>query len=149
MAQQLNFGCPIYHGNQNSDLGRCLQVRSSVVKVETSDTYERGVPKEKGLSDLRMGTMDRALKCKTCACAVVDCPGHFGHIELAKPLFHPGFAGTILKILRCVCFNCSKLLVDKVGSLICPPFTPSLTAGFEFDTNRLLCVVIFRDTTRV
>eukprot|EP00976_Prorocentrum_cordatum_P043520 880643-Prorocentrum_minimum.AAC.4 len=98
-------------------------VRMSVVKVETSDTYERGVPKEKGLSDLRMGTMDRSLKCKTCACAVVDCPGHFGHIELAKPLFHPGFAGTILKILRCVCFNCSKLLVDKVCTF--SPILPS------------------------
>ena len=64
---------------------------------------------------LRMGSMDRAFKCKTCAGSSTDCPGHFGHIELAKPVFHPGFACTVLKILRCVCFNCSKLLIDKVG----------------------------------
>lgn len=92
-----------------------MQVRMSVCKVETSETYERGVPKDKGLSDLRMGSMDRAFKCKTCAGSSTDCPGHFGHIELAKPVFHPGFACTVLKILRCVCFNCSKLLIDKVG----------------------------------
>eukprot|EP00239_Pterosperma_sp_CCMP1384_P006329 CAMPEP_0197853630 /NCGR_PEP_ID=MMETSP1438-20131217/23089_1 /TAXON_ID=1461541 /ORGANISM="Pterosperma sp., Strain CCMP1384" /LENGTH=138 /DNA_ID=CAMNT_0043468107 /DNA_START=148 /DNA_END=561 /DNA_ORIENTATION=+ len=88
-------------------------IRASVCKVETSDTYDRGVPKDKGLSDLRMGTMDRAFLCKTCGCSSQDCPGHFGHLELAKPVFHPGFANTTLKILRCVCFNCSRLLVDK------------------------------------
>jgi len=42
-----------------------------------------------------------------------DCPGHFGHIELAKPVFHIGFFNKTLRILRCVCYHCSKLLVDK------------------------------------
>jgi DNA-directed RNA polymerase II subunit RPB1 len=42
-----------------------------------------------------------------------DCPGHFGHIELAKPVFHVGFFNKTLRVLRCVCFYCSKLLVDK------------------------------------
>uniref|UniRef100_A0A8B9EN94 DNA-directed RNA polymerase subunit n=1 Tax=Anser cygnoides TaxID=8845 RepID=A0A8B9EN94_ANSCY len=43
---------------------------------------------------------------------MTECPGHFGHIELAKPVFHVGFLGKTMKILRCVCFFCSKLLVD-------------------------------------
>ena len=42
-----------------------------------------------------------------------DCPGHFGHIELAKPVYHIGFFNKTLRVLRCVCFYCSKLLVDK------------------------------------
>ena len=42
-----------------------------------------------------------------------DCPGHFGHIELARPVFHVGFFNKTLRILRCICFYCSKLLVDK------------------------------------
>ena len=45
---------------------------------------------------------------------MTDCPGHFGHIELAKPMYHIGFLPTVLKIMRCVCFHCSKLLVDEV-----------------------------------
>ena len=45
---------------------------------------------------------------------MTECPGHFGHIELAKPVFHVGFLGKTMKILRCVCFFCSKLLVDAV-----------------------------------
>ena len=46
---------------------------------------------------------------------MTECPGHFGHIELAKPVFHVGFVTKIMKVLRCVCFFCSKLLVDAVS----------------------------------
>jgi DNA-directed RNA polymerase beta' subunit len=40
-------------------------------------------------------------------------PGYFGHIELARPVFYIQYLSTILKILRCVCFKCSKLLISK------------------------------------
>lgn len=46
---------------------------------------------------------------------MTECPGHFGHIELAKPVFHVGFLVKTMKVLRCVCFFCSKLLVDSVS----------------------------------
>ena len=51
---------------------------------------------------------------------MAECPGHFGHIELAKPVFHVGFVNKIMKILRCVCFFCSKLLVDSVSNVSSP-----------------------------
>ncbi|KAK9843436.1 hypothetical protein WJX81_002541 [Elliptochloris bilobata] len=85
----------------------------SVAKIDTSTTYEKGRPKSGGLSDLRLGTMDRAFKCATDGANVQDCPGYFGHIELAKPMFHVGFIHTIIKVLRCVSYHCSKILVDK------------------------------------
>lgn len=65
-----------------------------------------------GLSDPRLGTMDRAVKCITDGCGVTDCPGYFGHIELAKPMFHIHFIKTIIKVLRCVSYHSSKLLID-------------------------------------
>jgi DNA-directed RNA polymerase II subunit RPB1 len=40
-------------------------------------------------------------------------PGYFGHIELARPVFYIQYLNTILKVLRCVCFKCSKLLISK------------------------------------
>ena len=40
--------------------------------------------------DPRMGTIDRNFKCQTCGEGMSECPGHFGHIELARPVFHPG-----------------------------------------------------------
>jgi len=86
-----------------------------VVQVEHGETMERGKPKVGGLSDPRLGTIDRKLKCETCTANMAECPGHFGHLELAKPMFHIGFMKTVLAIMRCVCFNCSKILADEVS----------------------------------
>ncbi|XP_022895267.1 DNA-directed RNA polymerase II subunit 1 [Olea europaea var. sylvestris] len=85
----------------------------SVVHIEHSETTERGKPKPAGLSDPRLGTIDRKMKCETCMANMAECPGHFGHLELAKPMFHIGFLKTVLSIMRCVCFNCSKILADE------------------------------------
>lgn len=63
------------------------QRRYSVAKIETSDTYEKGKPKVGGLSDLRMGTNDKGKGgnlCTTDGADAIECPGYFGHIELAK-----------------------------------------------------------------
>lgn len=85
----------------------------SVVHIEHGETTERGKPKPGGLSDPRLGTIDRKMKCETCMANMAECPGHFGHLELAKPMFHIGFMKPVLSILRCVCFNCSKILADE------------------------------------
>ena len=41
---------------------------------------------------------------------MTECPGHFGHIDLAKPVFHPGFMTKSIKVISkrilCICiFN--------------------------------------------
>lgn len=43
-----------------------------------------------GLSDSRLGTIDRNFKCATCGEGMAECPGHFGHIELSRAVFHVG-----------------------------------------------------------
>ena len=55
-------------------------------EIETAETYEKGRPKRGGLSDPRMGTMDRAMKCETDGMGSTDTPGYFGHLELVKPV---------------------------------------------------------------
>ncbi|CAG5111359.1 Oidioi.mRNA.OKI2018_I69.chr2.g5675.t1.cds [Oikopleura dioica] len=77
------------------------------------ESTENGKPKLGGIMDPRQGVSDRFSRCQTCAGNMNDCPGHFGHIELAKPVFHVGFFNKTLRILRCICFYCSKVLVDK------------------------------------
>lgn len=64
----------------------------SVAKIEVPElTDESGQrPRIGGLMDPRMGTIDRNLKCQTCGEGMVECCGHFGHIELAKPVYHVG-----------------------------------------------------------
>lgn len=78
---------------------------------ETQDEQQKG-PKRMGLADPRLGTIDRSMKCGTCDEGMTECPGHFGHIELAVPVFHTGFISKIKKLLEMVCHNCGKILVD-------------------------------------
>jgi DNA-directed RNA polymerase II subunit RPB1 len=37
--------------------------------------------------------------------------GHFGDIKLARPVYHYGYLDITRKILSCVCFKCSRLLI--------------------------------------
>ena len=60
-----------------------------------------------------MGTVDRRLRCGTCGRDVRSCPGHPGHMSLAFPCFHVGFVETVLKLLRSVCFFCSRLCANR------------------------------------
>ena len=85
----------------------------SVVEVTKHDTYEKDIPVIKGIFDPRMGVTDMGKICKTCGQKNMQCPGHFGHVELARPVYHYHFINTLVKILKCVCFRCSKLLINK------------------------------------
>ena len=40
-------------------------------------------------------------------------PGNFGHIELAKSVYHVGFKDITNQILKCVCFYCSSIICSK------------------------------------
>jgi DNA-directed RNA polymerase II subunit RPB1 len=64
----------------------------SVAKIEFPELYDEGTQKPRvgGLLDPRMGTIDRNYKCQTCGESMSECPGHFAHIELAKPVYHIG-----------------------------------------------------------
>ncbi|TPX19056.1 DNA-directed RNA polymerase II subunit RPB1 [Thyridium curvatum] len=83
-----------------------------IVYPETMDET-RTKPRDGGLNDPLLGSVDRQFKCKTCTENMSECPGHFGHIELAKPVFHPGFIKKVKKVLETVCHGCSKVLADR------------------------------------
>ncbi|KAI0075928.1 beta and beta-prime subunits of DNA dependent RNA-polymerase [Panus rudis PR-1116 ss-1] len=91
----------------------------SVAKIEHPEVIDETTHKPKigGLMDPRLGTIDRNFKCQTCGEGMSECPGHFGHIELARPVFHPGFIVKVKKILECICVNCGRLKADIVSSV--------------------------------
>ncbi|KAF8820604.1 Dna-directed Rna polymerase II RPB1 [Cardiosporidium cionae] len=88
----------------------------SVCEVTGTELYEGGLAKPNSLNDTRMGTTDYRILCTTCNMDVKICPGHFGHLTLAKPMYHYGFLKIVLKVLRCVCYGCSRLLVTADDS---------------------------------
>ena len=92
--------------------------KRSVVNIFEQQLYDSNGPKLNALFDPRMGVIERNKRCKTCLQDYIECPGHFGHIELAKPIYNSLFIDQIKKILKCVCNSCSKLLIDKDNELV-------------------------------
>ena len=87
----------------------------SVERIITPDTYDAdGTPVTSGLMDGLLGTIDPGQRCKTCGARVGSCPGHFGHIELSRPVIHVGFNKLIYKVLRSTCRACHRVLLEPV-----------------------------------
>lgn len=83
----------------------------SYLLVTNTEGINNGITKSESAYDLKLGTIGRE-RCKTCgANSETEC-GHYGHIRLSKPVFNVCFMPTILKIFRCLCFKCGKLLID-------------------------------------
>ena len=113
--------------NQNQNLNHCSKIvgiqfsilspeeirNGSVVEITSRDTYIGKKPVIGGLFDPRMGVSEPGMLCPTDGLDYMQTPGYSGHIELAKPVFYIQYLSTILKVLRCVCFKCSKLRISK------------------------------------
>ncbi len=100
-------------GIQFSVLGPEEIIKRSVVEITKTDTYAGSEPIIGGLFDSRMGVLEHNKICSTCEQKNIFCPGHFGHIKLAKPVYHAMFFDITKKILKCVCYKCSKLLISE------------------------------------
>ncbi len=66
--------------------------------VTRYETQINGQPVYGGANDPRLGNLHDKSD-----------PGYFGHIELARAVYHQGFFTVCLKTLRCVCFHCSRI----------------------------------------
>ena len=89
-------------------------------KIVTPELYDKeGYPVDGGLMDIRLGIIDPGLRCKTCGQRLKECLGHFGYIELARPIIHINYVKVILDILRSTCRNCGRVLMtpDRVAEL--------------------------------
>ena len=88
--------------------------KMATTKVVTPELYDKeGYPVDGGLMDVRMGVIDPGLKCKTCGGRLKECMGHFGFIELARPVIHIKYVDTIYDFLRSTCKECSRILADE------------------------------------
>ncbi len=87
--------------------------RMSVAKLTVPDTYnEDGYPIDGGLLDQRLGVVDPGLVCKTCGGRAKVCPGHFGHVEMVRPVVHAEFAKIIYMVLQATCQKCHRILLN-------------------------------------
>lgn len=95
-------------------------LKSSVAEITSRDTYVNNRPVINGLFDPRMGVLEPGIICPTDGLNYMQTPGYFGHIKLARPVYYYQYLSSIIRILRSVCFKCSKLLIskDKYAALV-------------------------------
>jgi DNA-directed RNA polymerase subunit A' len=83
-------------------------------KIVTPELYDKeGYPVDGGLMDVRLGVIDPGLRCKTDGQKLKESFGHFGYLELARPVIHISFVGVILDLLRSTCRTCGRILIPK------------------------------------
>ena len=103
--KEIQFG--VFSSNEISKL--------SVIECVNPYLYdkENGTPIPYGPNDPRLGVNKKDRICQTCEQKLDNCPGHFGFIRLNLPIFHIGFFKKIIEILRCICKNCSRILLSE------------------------------------
>lgn len=115
-------------------------VARSVVEVTKTDTYAITEPVVNGLFDPRMGVLEMGRVCRTCEQKNTFCPGHSGHIKLVRPMYHVMFFDHVRKLMRCVCYRCSRILVhpdfnEKMKTIV----SKKMSANKRWDAVHDLC----------
>ncbi len=91
-----------------------LVKKIGTVNIITPELYDAdGYPVEKGLMDPSMGIIDPGLRCKTCGGGLKTCPGHFGYIQLSKPVILTTYASYVYDFLRSFCGGCGRILLPQ------------------------------------
>ncbi len=117
--------------------------KMSAAKIIVPDTYDDdGYPIDGGLVDTRLGVVDPGLRCKTCGGRVKECPGHFGHIDMVRPVIHVEFSKHICYVLKSTCPACYRVItnvppqkletiVEEVAEVVAAPPKASLAVAAE------------------
>ena len=66
------------------------------------------------LADTRLGSTRSTKNAITNLPSKTD-PGNFGHCNLALPVYHPTYFDKCVKLLKCVCYNCSSMKIKTAG----------------------------------
>ena len=81
-------------------------INTSVAEINNSKLYVNQKPAKGGLRDPMLGITSRRGHCECCQQNWFKCPGHFGHMNLATPLYHAGWIQHVIKALKSVCLHC-------------------------------------------
>lgn len=96
----------------SADEVRSISVRQIVNPVLFDHA---NAPTAGGLYDPALGPMRLDDICETCHMNHFECPGHFGHIELPAPVFHPLFMNHAYSLLRGTCVFCHHFRLPRLA----------------------------------
>jgi len=84
------------------------------IEIKNPETYDKdGFPMEGGLMDPHLGVINPGIKCKTCGQTMKNCSGHFGHLEMERPVIHSEFGRRLELLMNTTCKDCGHLLLNE------------------------------------
>lgn len=78
------------------------------INISSAEARHKGT-----LSDARLGPSSPYELCITCKSRAGDCIGHYGKIQLVKPMINPLFKTETFLTLECVCAYCGHIYLNK------------------------------------
>ena len=73
----------------------------AVKEISVAEVYDAdGYPVEDGVMDPALGVIDPGMTCQTCGGRIRECQGHFGIIELSRPVVHVLYTKKVRNLLR-------------------------------------------------
>jgi len=104
----------------------------SIKKVTEPKSFEKaGAMHPDGLYSPAFGSIKRFESCYTCGLNFVECPGHYGHIELSVPVFHPMLVQTMYQILSKCCLECFHFRLSQSLLKLFLAQMEALNCGFD------------------
>jgi len=94
--------CGILSPDEIKKYAVCEITNSKIRNEESGSVY-----------DIRMGPSENHIECGTCGQKNINCPGHFGFIDLQIKVVNLFYSSAILSILKSICNQCSNSLVPK------------------------------------
>ena len=86
--------------------------RMARVTVTRPELYESdGTPVMGGPRDPHFGAIEPGEACPVCGNRRDNCPGHFGKIDLARPVLIPYYSDHVNAVLQATCRSCSRILL--------------------------------------
>ena len=88
--------------------------RMAKVTVTRVELYEPdGSPVHGGPRDPHFGAIEPGEICPVCGNGRERCPGHFGKLDLARPVVLPYYSDYIAEALKATCRSCSRILLPE------------------------------------
>lgn len=104
----------------------------SVKKVTEPKSFEKaGSLHPDGLYSNTLGPTKRFDVCSTCGLTDIGCPGHFGHIELCVPVYHPMLLQVMYQLLSKCCLECFHFRLSQPSLKLFLAQLDALNCGFD------------------
>ena len=88
--------------------------KMSAMEIKNPETYDKdGYPEDGGLMDPHLGVINPGLRCKTCGQKMKSCPGHFGSLELVRPVVHSEFGRKLEILMHATCQQCGRVALTE------------------------------------